>query len=321
MQTDRPDDATGDSVTLARVYAFLAALLAFLGFGVAPDESVSTALDKLFVWLDGASKIRRDPQGATARIWWDMFKAVMLESRGKKEYAAQLADESVDEFGKRFLPVADDERDTLNTGDLDAMRAELDEADRYRQEICDALDGVTAPRRFVHAQIVDELRAEREALLVANKHHASEIETLRGQRQKDLAEMAQLANALDGVRAAILAPSLPDGDVPGVIRQIVEERNGLHIAICDASGMPHTQRFDRIASVAALRTERDALKAKLASAIVPLPKPERVEPGQRWARISATYGNESVGTLINGVPARNFMIDHSDWIYIGTEAK
>lgn len=196
-----PDDATGDGVILARVHVFLAALLAFLGFGHIPDPTVAGMLDELAQWLDGASKIRRDPQGATARIWWEAFKLVNSsikpdQSEALALAAGQFADAAASEFGKRFLPVADDDHDTLSTADFDTMREELDQADRYRQEICDALDGREGERAFLHPRIIDGLRVENAALLKANQHHASEIETVR----IDIAAMkVALADGADSI--------------------------------------------------------------------------------------------------------------------------
>lgn len=220
MQIKRPDDATGDSVILARVHAFLAALLSFLGFRVLPTVTIADMLDELVGWLEMAKAIRRDPQGATARIWWDAFKMAWNPERGTI-FARNVANESVAEFGKVFLPVAEEDRDTLNTADFDAMRAELDQADRYRGEIVDAIDGRPGERAFMHPRIIDGLRAERDALLKANAHHAFEIALERAFNKK-------------------------------------------------------------------LKEERDELKTRLAGAIVPLPKPERVEPGQRWAIVMGT---------------------------------
>lgn len=220
----KPDDATGDSVTnaelITRVRTFLCALLSFLGFKVLPVETIVDILDTLEPWLVDAKTIRRDTQGATARIWWDAFKMAWNPERGTI-FARNVANESVAEFGKVFLPVAEEERDTLNTADFDAMRAELDQADRYRGEIVDAIDGRPGERAFMHPRIIDGLRAERDALLKANAHHAIEIALERAFNKK-------------------------------------------------------------------LKEERDELKTRLAGAIVPLPKPERVEPGQRWAIVMGT---------------------------------
>lgn len=223
-QTERPDDAAGDSVTntelITRVHAFMCALLAFLGFNALPNETTLDMLDTLTQWLVDAKAVRDGRQGITSRLWWEAFKAAWLVQNA--EAAGRAADAAIAEFGRRFVPVVTEEdRDTLNTGDFDAMRTELDQADRYRGEIVDAIDGRLGERAFMHPRIIDELRAERDALLAANKHHASEIE--------------------------------------------------------------------------GVRKERDELKAQLAGAIVLLPKPQNVEPGQRWA-IVMTAG-ETAGSI------------------------
>jgi len=396
MSSDKtPDDATVDSVTnaelITRVHAFLCALLAFLGFNVLPNETTFDMLDTLKQWLADAKAVRHDPQGATAKIWWDAFKSAWIPADDKSKSllaystkeASKAADAAAIEFGKRFLPVAEEEdRDTLNTADFDAMRAELDQADRYRSEICNALDGVEGNRAFVHGKVIDELRAERDALLKANAHHASEVEQLRrngseylslvcqalgvdrgadtiatitamrNERGRIIIENATLANALNGVRAEILAPSLPDDEVAGVIRQIVGERDALHIATCDALGWLADARFDRFAALKFLRQERDKLKsevesvrdnidstcarhlltgtdytnktfvigekldelkAQLAGAIVPLPKPERVEQCQRWAFVYEPLDSESM----RAHPIA--MLNNPRWLYLGTD--
>lgn len=258
MANGQPDDATGDGVILARAHTFLAALLAFLGFKNLPTDTVATMLDDLTGWLDMAKAVRRDLQGVVTKFWRDAFFEAWKAQDAAK--ASDAADAAVVEFNKRFLPVNADDRDTLDTADFDSLREQLDEADRYKSEICDALDGRDGAKGFYHAQLVEQLRAERDAILRANAHHASEIEQLRNERDAlkkvravDLSEMATLANALDGVRVAINGKSLPDVDVPNAVAVIVQER--------------------------------DALRAQLASAIVPLPKPERVESGQLWSML------------------------------------
>jgi hypothetical protein len=222
MQINQPDDTTGDSVTLARVHTFLAALLSFLGFGVLPTATIADMLDELTGWLEMAKSIRRDPQGATARIWWDAFKDAWRNDH--VEGAARSADNAIAEFGKRFLPVnAEDDRDTLNTEDFNAMREELDK----------------------QTQIAAELRSERDVLLKANEVHARENLALHKRSMHTL-------NEIDAV-------------------------------ISNALGLDEDASFNRINALVGLQKERDELRTKLASAIVPQPKPERVEPGQRYA--------------------------------------
>lgn len=265
----KPDNATYDSVTnaelIVRVHAFLCALLTFLGFNVLQQsETISSALDTLEAWLDDAKKIRRDPQGATARIWWEAFKFAWVDD--ESETAGKRADLAVAEFGKRFLPVAEEEdRDTLNTADFDAMRAELDQADRYRSEIGNAIDGIEGDRAFTQSRWIDELRAERDALLKANAHHANEIELLR--------------NDLHGSNASVILA----------------------------------------------RSDCDALKAQLAGAIVPLPKPNMIVAGQRWHRLHVVDVNEDGDVFTNRVvdpyTARELAMLHNEtaWIYLGTD--
>jgi hypothetical protein len=233
MQNSTPDDATGDSVLLARVHTFLVALLSFLGFGVLPTATIVDMLDELTGWLEMAKAIRRDPQGATARIWWDAFKIAWQDD--ESETAGRRADLAAGEFGKRFLPVnAEDDRDTLNTEDFNALREELDK----------------------QTQIAAELRSEREALLEVVTHHADEIM---------------------------------------------------------------------------------AMRVKLANAIVPLPKPERVESGQRWAMIVTAGAVQSCGENLqwevqdwhvsDGLGAYRFALPVDSQVvktsmhYLGTEAK
>ncbi len=262
----KPDDATGDSVTIdefcTRVRTFLCALLTFLGFNALPNETTLDMLNTLTQWLADAKTVRRDPQGATAKIWWDAFKTMWAIPKMSASEAGVYADKAANEFGKRFLPVAEEDRDTLNTADFDAMRAELDQADRYRGEICDAIEGRPGERAFMHPRIIDELRAERDALLASNKHHATEIEIVR--------------------------------------------------------------------------RERDELKAQLAGAIVPLPKPKKIEPGQKWAYVATIEKRQRVGFGSLYVEHAKFvkrephpsasggvecvaLEDCASWVYLGTE--
>lgn len=260
MQTTRPDDATGDGAkspeTIARVHSFLCALLSFLGFRVLPVETVVDMLDTLETWLVDAKKVRDDRKGVTSKLWWDAFKEAwkVKDTIG----AGVAADSAINEFGKRFVPiVSEDENDRdTDTGDLDAMRTELDAADRYRNEICDALDGIESNRAFVHGKVIDELRAERDALLKTNAHHANEVERLRGQFVAlDKTHKAFHVSHNDFLRAIVRA--------------------------CGKDPM-HSEGVDVIGLVSDLKQERDALKAQLTGAIVPLPKPDRIAKGQLW---------------------------------------
>lgn len=265
MQTKRPDDATGDSVLLARVHTFLAALLSFLGFGVLPMATIADMLDELTGWLEMAKAIRRDPQGATARIWWDAFKASWGECSTVD--AAKAADVAVAAFGQRFLPVnAEDDRDTLNTADFDALREELDK----------------------QTQIAAELRSERDALLAANALHARELQISR--------------DGNDVFRAALYG----------------------------AMGWREDPGFDSIAEVLSIRAERDELRAKLGTAIIPLPKPERVEPGQRWALVRTVIDRAEQDGVVSGLhnsrqgaASEDNMLANENryWFYLGMETK
>jgi hypothetical protein len=278
------------------VHTFLAALLSFLGFGVLPTATIADMLGELTGWLEMAKAIRRDPQGATARIWWDAFKEAW--GAHPTSAAALCADDAIAEFGKRFLPVnAEDDRDTLNTADFDAMREELDK----------------------QTQIAAELRSERDALLATNAHHAKEIDLLNGSVEAlnrtivamrhhyggTATENIEMKDALDAVRVALKGASLPDADVANAVGVIVQER--------------------------------DELRAKLASAIVPQPKPERVEPGQRWAMIVTAGAVQARGAIAqwevgdwhvsDGLGAYRFTLPvdsqvvETSMYYLGTEAK
>jgi hypothetical protein len=274
MQNPTPDGATGDSVTLTRVHTFLAALLSFLGFGVLPTATIADMLEELTGWLEMAKSIRRDPQGATARIWWDAFKDAW--NVHPTSAAALCADDAIAEFGKRFLPInTEEDRDTLNTADFDAMRDELDK----------------------QTQIAAELRSERDALLKTNAHHASEIESLHAKIKQYSDELDWRAKHFDGVFTALYKAAGCDFGA-----QIVDV-------------------------VQLIRDERDELRTKFACAIIPLPKPERVEPGQRWAHITTIRAIvppndehiEFVETDYSpwvGAPIRN-----DNWYYLGTESK
>ncbi len=231
-----PDDATGDSVTnaelITRVHAFMCALLTFLGFNALPNETVLDMLDTLTQWLADAETVRRDPQGATAKIWWDAFKTMWAIPKMSASEAGVYADKAANEFGKRFLPVAEeDDRDTLNTADFDAMRTELDQADRYRGEICDALDGRPGERMFVHPGIIDELRAERDALLKANAHHASELATCRIQLEERTAQRDQLTRDVYGALVPLAKPAVIEpGQRWAMIGTVIEYGNSETVA-------------------------------------------------------------------------------------------
>jgi hypothetical protein len=173
------------------------------------------------------------------------------------------------------------------------MRAELDQADRYRGEICDAIDGRAGERTFLHPRIIDELRAERDALLKANAHRANEIENVRK-------EYASFREAIYG------ASGVPDGKGYDII-QIYRDSTK------DAL------------SLIRVTEERDELKAQFARAIVPLPRPERVEPGQRWAIVMGTASDCRCGSTIykfidaDGSPYFANEDDIAKSYYLGTD--
>lgn len=286
MQHTDPEKTSRDAILIARVHTFFASLLGFLGFKVAPDTTVETMLDELLGWFGLAQSVRRDPHGATAKIWWDAFtRAWDDEDAGK---AGVRADAAAAEFGKRFLPVADESRDTYDEQDLAAMRAELDDADKFKAEICAALDGTGTGFVFHWAKAVGELRSERDALLKANEHHAREVENLRIQK-------AALTAAWTDASANMQSALGCDNDA-----------NFLYVA-------------------KELRKERDELKSLLFSAIVPLPKPERVESGQRWLFPMACTGAGKVpGTYyfrdaFNQAEYEATEIDIDSGLYLGTK--
>jgi hypothetical protein len=75
-----------------------------------------------------------------------------------------------------------------------------------------------------------------------------------------------------------------------------------------------------------LNTERliEALGAKFAGALVPLAKPERVEPGQRWAKVYRIDINANHEVFANGIVQPEIardgaMIHGSNWLYLGTD--
>lgn len=303
MTNDRaPDDATGDSVInaelIARVHVFMAALLTFLGFNVLPTETAFDMLDTLTQWLADAKKIRRDPQGATARIWWDAFKDMWRDDEMTASDCAGNADAAVAEFGKRFLPVAEEDRDTFDTADFEALRVE-----------CDRLDAniaILESRADDLQQNLDSIIAERNALLKTNAHHASEISALRAQHEE----------FVDAICAAI-----------GVSRD-----GGYDIVrICRDNARDARHYDEAKLEIATLRQERDELKAQLASAIVPLPKPERVAPGQRWLwqtyepkfllpkRAVAEQKERNKRGHLSRIGITSNPLHDDNWIYLGTE--
>lgn len=70
--------------------------------------------------------------------------------------------------------------------------------------------------------------------------------------------------------------------------------------------------------------ERDQLIRDTYGALVPLAKPERVEPGQRWAKLYRIDTNAHHEVFANGIVqpeiARDAAMLHGDtWLYLGTE--
>lgn len=66
-------------------------------------------------------------------------------------------------------------------------------------------------------------------------------------------------------------------------------------------------------------------RATLASAIIPLPKPEKVKPGQKWAVVSnvgyvygSATGNYPVDLSSVGIVPEKQMIESGSWIFLGT---
>lgn len=198
------------------------------------------------------------------------------------------ADAAAAEFGKRFLPVADESRDTYDEQDIAAMRAEINDADNFKAEICSAIAGTGGEFVFHWARVVDELRSERDALLKANEHHAREVENLR--IQKDILTAAW-TDASANMQSALGC----DNDA-----------NFLYVA-------------------KELRKERDELKSKLSCAIVPLSKPERVEPGQRWfhvAIVDEVFADDDKRASFdnsNYTPPVGDMLFNLEWVYVGTK--
>lgn len=64
-------------------------------------------------------------------------------------------------------------------------------------------------------------------------------------------------------------------------------------------------------------------RAKLASAIIPLPKPEKVEAGQKWARVARItsvggWGVIERATMGSEQPTLTSLRNDNDWTYLGT---
>jgi regulator of replication initiation timing len=355
MQSNQPDDATGDSVTLARVHTFLAALLTFLGFGYIPDATVAGMLDELTGWLDMAKAVRRDPQGATARIWWEAFKTLWTDENMTAADCAKNADAAASEFGKRFLPVNDDGRDTFDTADLEALRTECDKLDANIALLESKTDDLQ--------QNLDGVIAERDALLKANAHHASENEALRRRYEEAADAVCEaigvsrnggydiIAICRDNARDArhydvakqdaaeweskALAKATECGELQAAIEKLKKSNNeylsemaqiaNAIDAIREVVGRKDAPDAEVSAIVADIIAERDELKRQLASAIVPLPKPSTVSVGQAWQRkyfvIDLDHRFDPIGLTDNVRLPLDFqkMLSSDSWIYLGTE--
>lgn len=92
--------------------------------------------------------------------------------------------------------------------------------------------------------------------------------------------------------------------------------NSLREGVCAALGVPLDGGGYDILTLIRDNT-RDARKFE--DALVPLPKPERVEPGQRWAFVDdvAKLQGDTAKLLMGEDADRRWMIESQDWYYLG----
>jgi len=240
--TEKPDVATVDGSDVDPRLAFadkaeslLRRVLIALGYDNADKLTPMDLLTSITAWVSMLYLAKLDAFGRYAHTWWDAFK-MFCPVFGPGD-SVQHATDAMNAFARMFPPTLsaneESERDTIN--DIAALSEELDK----------------------QTEIVAALVSEREALLRANEHHASELAACRIQ---------------------------------------LEERTA----------------------------QRDQLIRDVYDALVPLVKPERVEPGQMWAHIDEVRKIELNGDVNlfagNHCKAAN-MLEHQEWAYMGTASQ
>jgi hypothetical protein len=118
---------------------------------------------------------------------------------------------------------------------------------------------------------------------------------------------------------------------------IRDERDALKRAMIDAGKLYDTRMRElaraealcvetngRVIELTAQRDQFMRAMDKMAGALVPLAKPERVEPGQRWAKVYSIDINASHEVFANGTTqpeiARDIaMLNGDKWVYLGTD--
>lgn len=244
--TEKTDVATVDGSDVESRIAFadkaeklLRAILVALGYENAGALRGADLIAGITAWVTLLITMKREPGGSYASFWARAFLDVCKDL--PVDDAAECADNMTNQFARRYPPmlddvaIDDDSRDTQS--DLQSAMAELDK----------------------QTQLVWQLESERNALLRANEHHASELATCRIQLEERTAQRDQFMRAMD----------------------------------------------------------------KMDGTLVQVAKPERVEPGQRWAmvcEVAAYQPNELSVTMTNqewfGTAA---IRGDSNWHYLGTD--
>lgn len=238
------DNATNLSPDTSAL-ALLRLVLSVLGIVGVETLSTHDVMLAIKSWHDMFVLMKRDKDGAYARIWWEALKLV-YDPRAPVKDAAQFADVALNAFASRFPPMLDDDRPTYDDQDFADMRAELE-----RQTI--VAEGLANERDSLIAD-VNGLRVSWLQLQKANIGLTDQCDIMKKDNDSLLGIKREYDRLCDAIREHLPLLDSLEGD-DGTMTPVV------------------------VAHGARIR----ALEKQLASAIVSLPKPERVEPGQRWA--------------------------------------
>lgn len=141
-------------------------------------------------------------------------------------------------------------------------------------------------------QLVWQLESELVAIRKLNEHHASEVRDMRFAKERTERELHISRTNFDNFKKSV-CERLGNVELPSVY-EILELHAKSHNALTNGS------------------------------ALVPLAKPELVEPGQRWAKLYRIDINAHHEVFANGIVqpeiARDAAMLHGDtWLYLGTD--
>lgn len=206
--TEKPDVATVDGNDVGSRLAFadkaeslLRRVLVALGYDNADKLTPMDLLTGITAWVSMLQFAKLDTFGRYAQTWWEAFK-MFVPVFGPAD-SAQHATDAMNAFARMFPPTLsaneESERDTIN--DIAALSEELDK----------------------QTEIVAALVSEREAMLRANEHHASELATCRIQLEERTAQRDQLIRDVYGALVPLAKPaSIEPGQRWAMIGTVIE---------------------------------------------------------------------------------------------------